>query len=185
MMQIVLVHFGDEAGFCFAPATAATPDAGDPVAIDPDELQRYLDAVGPAFQQARVDSQAIDRELTAPGPQSQPRDVAVWFARVRDAKQRMIDAVKEVDPPGGLSSIHDEFVLATSEWVALADRVVELLAEAGPEFNVGTDLANHPELGVAPTNRLSNSANASCTRIEGLAADNGIDVDLGCNVTFK
>ena len=90
----------------------------------------------------------------------------------------MVDAVKDVDPPGGLTAIHDEFVLATSGWLASADRVVELLAEAGPEFNIGTDLAADTELGISPTNRLSNRAAASCASIEGLAADNGIDVDL-------
>ena len=186
MMQIVKVHFGDALGFCTAPATAApTPDAEALAAIDPDELQRYLDAVGPAFQQARLDAQAVDRELIAPGPQSQPRDVSAWFARVSDNQQRLLDAVKDVGPPGGLTSIHDEFVLATSEWIALADRVVELLAEAGPEFNVGTDLAAHPELGVTPLNKLGARSEASCASIERLAADNRIDVDLGCNVIFK
>ena len=162
-----------------------TPDAGDLVAIDPDELQRYLDAVGPAFQRALLDRRAVDRELTAPGPSSQAKAVAAWFERVSDNRQRLVDAVKAIDPPVGLTSIHDEFVLATSGWVALADQVVDLLADAGPEFIVGRDLVNHPELGVAPANRLSNSANASCAIIERLAVDNGIDVDLGCDVIFN
>lgn len=65
---------------------------------------------------------------------------------MRDSKQRLVDAVMDVTPPESLTPIHDEFVLATSEWIALADRVVELLAQAGPEFNVATDLAAHPEL---------------------------------------
>ena len=187
MMQIVGVHFADVRGLCDATTTAAppTPDAGNLVAVDPDELKRYLDAVGPAFQKARLDQQAVDRELPAPGPSSQINDIAAWFERVRDQKQRLLDALKDVDPPGGLTSIHDEFVQATSGWVVLGDRVVDLLADAGPEFNVARDLASHPELGITPVNRLSERANASCTSIERLAADNGIDVDLGCDVISK
>jgi len=85
----------------------------------------------------------------------------------------------------GLTSTHDELVLATSGWVALGDRVVDLLADAGPEFNVGRDLANNPELGVAPANRINRGAKAACNDIERLAAANGIDADLGCNVIFR
>ena len=187
MMQIVRVHFGDQPGLCGAPATAApqSPDAGNQVAVDPDELQRYLDAVGPAFQQARLDREAVDRESPAPGAQSQADDVALWFERVRDLRQRLLDAVEDVDAPDGLTSFHDEFVLAMSGWVALADRALDLLASAGPEFDVDRDLASHPELGVVPVNSLSNNANAACASIERLAADNGVDVDLSCDVISK
>ena len=38
--------------------------------------------------------------------------------------------------------------LAMSEWVALADRVLEVLADVGPGFDVGRDLAGVPELGL-------------------------------------
>jgi hypothetical protein len=186
MMQIVRVHFGDALGFCTAPATAApTPDAEALAAIDPDELQRYLDAVVPAFQQALLDAQAVDRELSAPGPQSQPRDVSAWFARVSDNQQRLVDAVKDVGPPGGLTSTHDEFVLATSGWVALADRMVELLGDGGPEVSVARVLNLNPELAPAAANRLVERAKTACATIERLAADNRIDVDLGCNVIFQ
>ena len=187
MMQIVKVHFGDQPGLCGAPVTAApqTPDAGNQVAIDTDELQRYLDAVVPAFQQARLEREAVDREMPALGAQSQVDDIAFWFERVRDLRQRLVDAVDDVDPPDGLTSTHDEFVLATSGWVALADRVLDLLAGAGPEFNFVRDLVSHPELGVNPVNRLSNSANAACASIERLAADNGVDVDLSCDVISR
>ena len=123
--------------------------------------------------------------MTAPSASSQVDDVAAWFARVRDLKQRMLDAVKDVAPPDSMTSIHDEFVLATSEWVALGGRVVDLLADAGPDFNIGRDLTNHPELGIAPANRLNERGKAACASIERLAADNGIEVDLACNAVFK
>ena len=126
MMQIVRVHFGDAAEFCGAPATSApsTPDAGQLVEIDPDELQRYLDAVGPAFQQAQLDRQAVDREITAPGTQSKADAVAAWFVPTTDLMRRLADAVNAVEPPVALTSIHDELVLATSAWAAFGNRVV-------------------------------------------------------------
>ena len=58
--------------------------------------------------------------------------------------------------------------------------MLDLLANAGPEFNVASDLAYHPELGLAPANGLSMRAIASCDSIERLAVDKGIDVDLSC-----
>ena len=165
------------------PAPAPTSDASEsPVAIDRDGLRRYLNAVGPAFRQARLDRQAVDRELTAPAPgrSIQVDDAAAWFRRVGDVKQRLVDDLQDVDRPAGLGSIHDEFVLAMSEWVALAERVLEVLADAGPEFNVGRDLGNVPELGIANAGRLNDRARFFCASIERLAADNGIDADLGC-----
>ena len=155
------------------------------MAIDPEELQRYLDAVGPAFRQAMLDRQAIDRELTAPGAETQGRDVAAWFVRMTDLRLELVDAVKGVDPPEGLISIHDEFVLATAAWVLLGDRVVEMIAEAGSLFNVGTDLAGNPALGTISPGQLSDISYASCASIERLAAANGIDADLSCDAIFN
>lgn len=150
--------------------------------VNPDELQRYLDAVGPVFQQARLVREAVDLELTAPAPgrNIQIDDAAAWFGRVGDIRQRRIDDLQDVDPPADLGSTHDEFVAAMSRWVALADRVLKVLAEAGAEFNVGRDLANVPELGIANVGRLNDRARFFCASIERLAADNGIDADLGC-----
>ena len=133
---LVAIACGNSATAIPLPTATSTPDAGNLVAVDPDELKRYLDAVGPAFRQAQLDRQAVEREIPGPGPSSQINDVAAWFERMRELQQRLLDAVKDVDPPGGFTSIHDEFVLATSGWVALGDRVLDLLADAGPEFNV-------------------------------------------------
>ena len=187
MMKIVRVHFGDDQGLCGAPAAEAPskPDAGDLLEVTTAELQRYLDAVAPAFQQARLDRLAVDQEFTAPGPQSQADAVAAWFVPTTDLMRRMVDALSAVEPPVGLTSIHDELVLAASGWKELGSRVVDLLAGAGPDFDVGRDLANHPELGVTASIRLSSSANASCALIQRMAADNGFDIDLACNVIFR
>ena len=98
---------------------------------------------------------------------------------------RLVDAVKVVEPPASLASNHDDFVLATSAWVALGDELVERIAEAGVQFNVAADLAGDPELGVTAANQLSIISSAACARIEGLAAANGIDADLACDAIVE
>lgn len=164
---------------------APTPGVGGPVPIESDELQRYIDAVGPAFQAALLARQAIDRELAAPGPQSQSRDVATWLVRVTDLRLRLVDAVKDVDPPAVLTSIHDDFLIATSGWVALGDELVERIAEGGAQFNVAANLAGDPKLGITAANQLSIISSAACASIERLAAANGIDADLACVAIFE
>ena len=139
----------------------------------------------PVFQAALLERQAIDQELAAPGSQAQSRYVATWLVRVTDMRLRLVDAVKVVEPPESLASNHDDFVLATSAWVALGDELVERIAEAGVQFNVAADLAGDPELGVTAANQLSIISSAACARIEGLAAANGIDADLACDAIVE
>ena len=67
----------------------------------------------------------------------------------------------------------------------MAGRVLEVLADAGPEFDVGRDLANVPELGITNAGRLNDRARFFCASIERLAADNGIDANLGCIVIIR
>ena len=152
------------------------------VETDPDALQQYLDAVGPAFQKASHDRQAVDQDLTAPAPgrTTHVDDAAAWFARVGEIKQGLAQALQNVDPPTSLGSVPNELALAMSEWAALADRVLEVLADAGPEFDVSRDLANVPDLGITDAGRMNDRARFFCASIERLAADNGLDVDLGC-----
>ena len=153
--------------------------------MEADVIQRYIDAVAPVFQAALLERQAIDQELAAPGSQAQSRYVATWLVRVTDMRLRLVDAVKVVEPPASLASNHDDFVLATSAWVALGDELVERIAEAGVQFNVAADLAGDPELGVTAANQLSIISSAACARIEGLAAANGIDADLACDAIVE
>lgn len=168
-----------------APSPSPTPGAESLAAMEADVIQRYIDAVAPAFQAALLERQAIDQELAAPGPQAQSRYVATWLVRVTDMRLRLVDAVKVVEPPASLASNHDDFVLATSAWVALGDELVERIAEAGVQFNVAADLAGDPELGVTAANQLSIISSAACARIEGLAAANGIDADLACDAIVE
>ena len=168
-----------------APSPSPTPGAESLAAMEADVIQRYIDAVAPAFQAVLLERQAIDQELAAPGPQAQSRYVATWLVRVTDMRLRLVDAVKVVEPPASLASNHDDFVLATSAWVALGDELVERIAEAGVQFNVAADLAGDPELGVTAANQLSIISSAACARIEGLAAANGIDADLACDAIVE
>ena len=51
-----------------APQIATTSDDESLVEVDTDALRQYLDAIGPVFQQASLDRQAVDQDLTAPAP---------------------------------------------------------------------------------------------------------------------
>ena len=179
-LRITRVHFADQFGICGPVSTTSSEDTGL-AEVDPAELGIYVAAVAPAFENARGARRTLGQELANPGAESQKNDVLAWFQRATSLRQQLLDSLAEVEPPVGMESLHDGFIDAVSEWVSLGARVIDLLTGAGPDFSIATDLAAHPELGVESSNFINEGAIAACNDIQRLAADNGIDTDLGCN----
>ena len=85
-----------------------------------------------------------------------------------------------VEPPAGAVSQHERFLSASADVLTLEFRIVDLLEAAGPDFSVADDLAAHPQLGVAPLNRLYEIVSVACEDIEQLSAGNGTVANLSC-----
>ena len=155
------------------------------IEVEPADLARYIDALTPPFAEALQDRLSLNDEFAAPGPQSEVVDALAWFREATAIQLQLADSFSDVEPPTGMESLHLGVLEAVLGWADLGDRIIELLSNAGPDFNIGTDLAFHPEMGVEVGNRIYLRAGKACRDIENVAADNGIPVEFRCGTPFR
>ena len=144
------------------------------------EVARYIDSVSPAFEQARAAREALDEEVSPPGAESDVAEAKLWFDRVIETQERLLDALRAVgDPPAQFRKAHDDYVVASTELLELNGVIRDRLANAGPDFEIA-QLANDRFLGVAEQNRLGERAEEACKKLEATVREAGATADLSC-----
>ena len=144
---------------------------------------RYIDSVSAALEQDRAAGEALDEEVSPPGAESDVADAKLWFDRVVEFQERLLDALRAVgDPPALVRKAHDEYLAASTELQVINRRIRDRLAVAGPDFDIA-QLANDPELGVAPQNRLGERVEEACKDLESSAHEAAVKADLRCEAT--
>ncbi len=144
------------------------------------QVQRYIDTVNPMFKEANDAGDANNKEISPPSAQSEAGEAKRWFDRSIGVQEKLVGALGGVvDPPVELKKAHNSYVAAQSELLALNRRIRDRLADAGSDFKMA-DLANDPELGIAPQKRLSDLMDGACKELERLANAGDVNVDLSC-----
>ena len=80
-----------------------------------------------------------------------------------------------------MKEAHNGYLAAVSEVLALNRRISDLLADAGPDFNMA-QFTNDPELGTARHGRLRNLMVDACVELKRVARESVVGADLGCNI---
>jgi len=165
---------------CGSSATAFPPiPTATPIPTVAPAIQIYVEAVKPSFDEARLARAALLAEIAPPGADSDAPGALIWFTRLAEYEQRKINDLGVVEPPAELRQLHDDHLAAASGYQDVVNRIVELLRNADPDFNLD-DLASHPELGIAPANSLSGLAKDACIQLERAVEDKGAQADFGC-----
>ena len=145
------------------------------------QVQRYIDTVNPMFKEVNAAFDANDKEISPPSAESEAGEAKRWFDGSIGIQEKLLGALGGVgDPPIELKEAHDDYLAAQSELLALNRRVRDRLAEAGPDFNMA-QLANDPELGIAPQRRLGDLADEACKELERIANEGDVNVELSCH----
>ena len=147
------------------------------------QVQRHIDTVNPMFEEANAARDALDKEISPPGAETEAGDAKRWFDGLIGIQEKLVGALGGVgDPPVALKEAHNNYLAAASEALALNRRIHDRLADAGSDFKMA-QLANDPELGIAPQRRLGDLVEGACKELERGARESGINVDLGCATT--
>ena len=144
------------------------------------QVQRYFDTVNPMFKEATAAREVVDKEIPAPGAESEVGDAKRWFDRVIEIQEKLVGSLVGVgDPAVKLKEAHNNYLAAESEVLALNRRIRDRLADAGSDFDIA-QLASDTELGIAQQRRLGDFAEGACKELERGARESGVSVDLGC-----
>ena len=176
IVAVIAIACGDSATATPPPTATSTPAS----TVDPTELESYMDAITPAFETASAERQILVEEIPVVGADSNIQDVLETFQTRAEIRGQLVESLKVVEPPAGAVSQHERFLSASADVLTLEFRIVDLLEGAGPDFSVADDLAAHPELCVAPLNRLYEIVSVACEDIEQLSAGNGTVANLSC-----
>ncbi len=144
------------------------------------QVQRYIDTVNPMFKEANDAGDANDKEISPPSAQSEAGEAKRWFDGSIGIQEKLLSALGAVaDLPSELKDAHVSYLAAELETLALNRRIRDRLADAGPDFNMA-QLANDPELGIAPQRRLGDLTFEACEELKRVARESGVSADLGC-----
>ena len=164
------------AGAATTATPAATPAAATEEAVveeeglDLDQYFRRLEDITDATITgvSMLKSQGVGEDIQA------TRNYADSFNAI--VKQTLND-LRDIHPPGEAQDAHDEFVAALAAglavWEDLSDRLADLESPSGLEA-----LLAEFEPSFGATSERSGNA---CLELQGIADDNGIDVDLECD----
>ena len=144
------------------------------------EVQSYFDAVTPIFAEADTLVNALNKEIPAPGPESDVGDAKLWFDRSIAIHEQLLISLQGIqDVPAIVEVDHNDYVAAATALLEINRRIRDELGSAGPGFDIA-QLASDPELGVAPQGRLTAQSSGSCEKLERTARANGVSADPRC-----
>ena len=144
------------------------------------EVQRYFEAITPIMQEAEAQVNALNQEVSAPGPESEIGEAKLWFERGIAIKEKLLNSLQIIENiPAKVSEAHNDFLAAETALLEINRRIRDRLGSAGPGFDIA-QLASDPELGIAQQGRLSTQASGSCKKLQDAALANGVSADLMC-----
>jgi len=150
---------------------AACGDGGDELSLE-EYFQRVLDIGDAAETRADTleeESQGLGEDLNA------TRD---YFDGLEAIAREALSDLRDIDPPAEVRDAHDEFVAGVAAtqavWKDLSDRIRDL--ESPSEVQALLFAMSEDPAFSAAFERQGNA----CVQLQGIADENGIDVDLEC-----
>lgn len=142
----------------------------------------YADQVALALQAYGEARDSLSSEIPAPGEDSDVTDARQFFERTVSIQSDLLSAFAAIaDPPSGVHEAHSDLVTTTQEFLVLNERILEQLANAGPDFAMAS-LATDPVLGTANQNLVGEAAVTACKEIQRAMKRNGADRKLPCDI---
>lgn len=152
----------------------ATPAAGTQQAVEEEELSldeyfRQFDRISDEAQTRvqRLESEAVGQDIDA----SQD-----FYDGLVSIFGQTFNDLKNLQPPSDAWDVHNEFVAASAEMQASLEDLSERLADVESLSDLQTLLAEPMPAFETAGERMDNA----CFRLQEIADENGIDVDLEC-----
>ena len=137
-------------------------------------LEKYFQRLEATFQDIDERFAALESEFPGafeePGPTRDALSAIVLI--IGDSR----DALAQIDPPDEAQQAHKEFLDSAAAFQELMEDIAGQLADAETASDLEAVLGpSWPQFEAA-----SARSGAACVALEGIGADNGIEVDLGC-----
>ena len=160
-------------------AVACSSDDGDGNGGGELTLAEYFSALEPLSQGYADDLDTLDEEAGEEfeGSESEDDGIEIFINFVDDMGSATDDFVGDLDgvnAPAEAAAAHDEAVIAGQEMVEMYDNALTVL-DTAETFEEATLILEGPGF-VAAADRFA----ASCAGLQGVAADNGIVIDMDC-----
>lgn len=157
-----------------------TPDA-TPIPLETPDLRQYFQRIEEIFADADEATEAADAKLTADMEsaadfEAQVTAIQVFLGSLIDIFSESIGAMDVIQPPAEAAAAHEAFIEATTNAAVAASNYQARLqfvesAEQAEQLSAEFD----EELA-----GLVAAADAACAQLQGVAAQNAIEVQLTC-----
>lgn len=137
-------------------------------------LEEYFEKVDELDDNQTRQSDEIERELDAMGEDASPDEVADSFQKQVDLLDDFRADLDDIKPPAEVEEAHNEVVRALG---GATEQFDELVAEFREAESVEAAFAAFEDSDFSEIEK----ANEACRELEGIAAENSIEVDFDCD----